>query len=647
MNKRLVSNNTYSSNSNLQMPTVCQNLKNDTHQTLFKTSEIFHKNNSQIEIIDVFSKINLLHTNIQSIASPIKIEELNLFLEQLKSEPSAILLSEHWITDENLFLLHKIKNFTLGSYFLRKDKRGGGVCILVNSSLSLKTNANFENFSIPLIMECCAIEIKSLQCIIICIYRPPPKCKQQLDRFFDQFDSMLNFIYKKYPNTIIFIGGDFNINLLDNKSEKYEFINILESYNLHYYFDIPTRTNQNNYSSCIDNILSNLHPSFLNFSHVIDTGLSDHTAQYVSLSYSIKAKTKSKEHNYCIRNFSARNISLFQNYLYSINWGFLYDLNSFENINNAYQKFQSLFQYYFDLSFPFIHNKTHCSTKKGWITKGIKIASVNKRKLHTQMKSSRDENFIAYVKRYKKTFKQCITKAKQMYFSNKIKLSTNKVKSSWNIIKSETKIPNDNTEQEIEVECNGALVKNPEKIANIFNEHYINVCRNLGVKTNTMKANDFLSNTHTKIEGVFLDNIDPVSSLDVLLLIKQLKPSKACGYDNIPTFIIKKCASQICKPIALLINLSFKLGQFPDSLKHTIIKPIYKKNSKTNVENYRPIALLPSFSKIFEKVMYNKLMLYFENNNLLYCNQFGFRKNKNINDAIYQLISKSTNSIEN
>ena len=78
-------------------------------------------------------------------------------------------------------------------------------------------------------------------------------------------------------------------------------------------------------------------------------------------------------------------------------------------------------------------------------------------------------------------------------------------------------------------------------------------------------------------------------------------------------------------------------GIFPDKMKIARIMPIYKGGDKENVVNYRPIFVLPCFSKILERIMYNRLYLHLTENNLLYNKQFGFQKEHFPDHAIVQL----------
>jgi len=78
-------------------------------------------------------------------------------------------------------------------------------------------------------------------------------------------------------------------------------------------------------------------------------------------------------------------------------------------------------------------------------------------------------------------------------------------------------------------------------------------------------------------------------------------------------------------------------GLFPERLKYSTIKPLYKKGNKTDPSNYRPISLLTSFSKVIQKVLYNRLIEYINNNKILNPLQFGFSKKLATEDAIFKL----------
>ena len=124
--------------------------------------------------------------------------------------------------------------------------------------------------------------------------------------------------------------------------------------------------------------------------------------------------------------------------------------------------------------------------------------------------------------------------------------------------------------------------------------------------------------THIKLPYISEDEISRT--------INSLKNASA-GWDNIPTFVVKKVSKHIIRPLTYLINKSIEQGIFPDELKVAKVFPIYKSGDKKCISNYRPISVLSFFSKVFEKVMYNHLIDFIDENNILSKHQFGFRKN--------------------
>ena len=90
----------------------------------------------------------------------------------------------------------------------------------------------------------------------------------------------------------------------------------------------------------------------------------------------------------------------------------------------------------------------------------------------------------------------------------------------------------------------------------------------------------------------------------------------------------------LCEPIIYLFQLSLEKGVFPDDLKIAKMTPIYKAGDNSDISNYRRISVLPCFSKILERLMYNRLYKYLKENNILYEKQFGFQSEYSTNDAI-------------
>ena len=94
--------------------------------------------------------------------------------------------------------------------------------------------------------------------------------------------------------------------------------------------------------------------------------------------------------------------------------------------------------------------------------------------------------------------------------------------------------------------------------------------------------------------------------IDIEKILRSTNIRKAAGIDDLSGHFLKNGSRVLSKPISELCNLSIKLGSFPDCCKIAKLKPLFKKGSKTNPSNYRPISLLPLISKIIEKLIHEQ-----------------------------------------
>ena len=104
---------------------------------------------------------------------------------------------------------------------------------------------------------------------------------------------------------------------------------------------------------------------------------------------------------------------------------------------------------------------------------------------------------------------------------------------------------------------------------------------------------------------------------EVLTILESLNPYKPAGVDNFPPKVVKDAATEIAKPLLILANRSLQCGQFCNDEKIARITPVYKSDEKTLLDNYRPISTLPVFSKVLEKLVYNRISRYLEENDVL------------------------------
>ena len=130
-------------------------------------------------------------------------------------------------------------------------------------------------------------------------------------------------------------------------------------------------------------------------------------------------------------------------------------------------------------------------------------------------------------------------------------------------------------------------------------------------------------------------------------IIGNLKPKSSAGLDNISSKILKEISDIISSPLIIIINQSLCSGIFPSRLKIAKILPLFKKDDNRFFENYRPISLLSSVSKIFERIAFNQLYDYFISNDLLFEGQYGFRDKHSTELAASELIDRFSKEIDN
>ena len=172
-------------------------------------------------------------------------------------------------------------------------------------------------------------------------------------------------------------------------------------------------------------------------------------------------------------------------------------------------------------------------------------------------------------------------------------------------------------------------------IANGFNNHYIDVGEKLATSiqndSNAQEENLNINTNHQLLA------FEPVTDEEVTRVINQLKSKQTTGPDGISSITLKKISEHIVKPIRHLINLSFKMGEFPKEFKRAVVKPIFKNGDRTEISNYRPISLVNNLNKVIETCIKSRLVKYLESNNILSQKQFGFRKNRGTQDTLTDL----------
>ena len=116
-----------------------------------------------------------------------------------------------------------------------------------------------------------------------------------------------------------------------------------------------------------------------------------------------------------------------------------------------------------------------------------------------------------------------------------------------------------------------------------------------------------------------------ISASNIVKVIKKLISGKATGLDGIPNKALKDSAELIASSLSDLLNFSVGTKTYPDDFKVAKVTPIFKTGDEDDVNNYRPISIIPTIARVYEKLICSQLYQYFVNNKLLSNQQFGFR----------------------
>src|ERR1700733_1416209 len=219
----------------------------------------------------------------------------------------------------------------------------------------------------------------------------------------------------------------------------------------------------------------------------------------------------------------------------------------------------------------------------------------------------------------------------------------NNLHKTWGILKSILK-GGTSTFLQDEFCINNKDNKDKNYIANKFNEYFIEIGSKLAANISPTGTSfmDYLKNPMQFSIGIELTSPD-----ELLSIANNLKLTNNEGVDKINPKIAGCSIEPILAPLPALINCSLCTGVVPDCLKLAKVIPVFKTGDKKQIGNYRPISVLPYFSKCFEKVMYTRLMSFITAKHILFDGQFGFRKGFSTYMAVLEMCDKISEARDN
>ncbi len=234
-----------------------------------------------------------------------------------------------------------------------------------------------------------------------------------------------------------------------------------------------------------------------------------------------------------------------------------------------------------------------------------------------------------------------IKTAKKLNYRERIVKARGNGKKVWEVIK-DTMGKKKERDSINKIIVNDTEIVDNTKIANEFNLHFSNLGPNLCplIPESEVNFRDYLP---PRNPNTFFFN--PLIPADIKKYILSFKPKKSIDDNSINMFLLKQIAEEISKPLCHIFNLSLSSGQFPDLMKISRTIPIFKGGLAYLLDNYRGVSLICNFSKILEKIVYERLLRFLNDNNILHNSQFGFRTGVSTTHAILNMVNMITDSL--
>lgn len=572
-------------------------------------------------------KLSILHQNVDRISN--KIERLNALLDTL--DPDVLIVTEHGLKKEILENT-RLTGYILTASFSRENYQKGGVAIYTKETLHGRVEIiETQDLSIEMTCEVAALKISlgKTTSYLIGTYRTKHNLLLGLE--------VISDLLEKIPtaNHPVILMGDLNIDCLDKKSDYFQLQDMLISFNMHRLDLPPTRITPTSISS-IDSVCTNLQNEELEV-QIIEEGLSDHTGQLCSIIWKNDCPTKIPTLE--CRNLNKKNLLNLKTHLSQQNWMEVYTAGE---VNTAYNNLHYILTNALNDTCPLTKFK-----KRNIRPKIIDPHAIN---LKTRFLEAQDRYNITDKEEDKRNANQ-LKKQYDLYLRNQRRQTTTKIiseandkaKAVWKIINSERKSRIEATSP-TELDISGKRTSDLTTMADHFNNYFISVA------DETLQKSKQPCNQQLSVETENLNTpslvLHPTNYEEVYRAISSLKPKTSSGYDGISAKLIKTCKEELVNPLVEIINKSYASGIFPTALKLSKVYPKFKQGSTTQASNYRPISLIPTFSKLIEKLTLTRLFHHLSTNGLLPTQQHGFLPGRSTTSALINLTEYIIDQLE-
>lgn len=551
--------------------------------------------------------LNVCHMNVQSLCAR-QLSKFNEFKQCfVNSKVDIICLSETWLNEninDNMIAVD-------GYRVLRNDRkhsRGGGICIYHKQDLDCRviavsdslTEVEDSNRTEYMFIE---VRVNNTKFLLGAFYSPPRvECSGLLDQ-------ILSELSLSYSNVILL--GDFNTDMSKTSGRASRFCSILENFGFNLVNNEPTHFYAGG-SSLIDLLITNNTDFVLNFNQVAAPGFSQHDIIFSSLNVSRGNLDPPKS----FRDYNRIDFLLLQNTLIDFDWSQLYSIT---DSDLALDFFNLHIVNFFENFVPLRSMRSNPNAM--WFNDDILNAMIARNIAYRIWTSSRNESHHIQFKRLRNRVTHLINQAKSNFLSSGLN-ATNSSKELWKKLKHLNVASNSNSSVKIH--------NTNDEVNAFFGENFT-----IDPELPTIPP--------LNPEGF---RFSPCNELEISSAILSIS-SNAVGMDGVPLKFIKLILPFVITPISYLFNLFISTTKFPRAWKMAKVIPIRKKPAGTSLNNLRPISILCSLSKAFEKILKSQIQEYVNRFNLLSPYQSGFRSGHSttssllkVHDDIHKFVDK-------
>ena len=518
-----------------------------------------------------------------------------------------------------------------------RNSHGGGLLIYIKDNIPAKIlkNNDLGNDIEGIFIE---LKFKNDKWLLFGTYHPPSQCPTY---YFSEIGKVLDSYLATYDKYVLI--GDFNREVNDSHMQ-----NFMINYGLNNIVKDKTCFKNPNNPKCIDLFLTNKPRSFQHTT-TFDTGISDFHKMVISSFKCTFEKRDPKEVTY--RYYKHFNRILFRSELQeaiqgSVDWAD-YELR-FLNVLNKHAP---------------VKNKTVRANHKPYITKEIRKSIMNKTRLANKRHKTNNEGDFREYKRQKNYVNRECKRARKDYFSNLDVKCLQDNKKFWKTMRNELSDKTEGNHKITLVDKDNNIISTDADVAKQFDHVFSNAVKKLDipqipvnsvegdwdvVDTAILKYTDHPSilKISEKMSNSLEDfEFHPVNESYMLKVIKGLKAGKATLFKHIPGKILIDNADILCNKMTELINTHLlEIHTFPDTEKLADVNPVHKKDTRINPENYRPVSVLTSTSKVFERVLHDQINLKMKG--ILSSKLCGYRKGFGSQHALISMIEQWRRSLD-